>query len=124
MLLGLASASLLLPFSAGAAIRQDGLARTMATGLASEQMENVLKTPYSQIISTWNNVSEAAGTITGPQGNSLSGNMYSKMARRTTCAYVYTSQQSSTLAPCVVNVTVTVSYKGGDMVTLSRLVGE
>ncbi len=124
MLLGIASASLLLPFTAGATIRKDGLSRTMASSLASQQMEKVLGTPFSQMVATWNNTSEAAGTLTDPQGNALSGGMYSQMARSTTCSYVYTSQQSGTLAPCLINITVTVTYRGDTLVSLSRLVAE
>jgi prepilin-type N-terminal cleavage/methylation domain-containing protein len=124
MLLGIASASLLLPFTAGATIRKDGLARTMAASLASQQMEKVLGTPFSQIVSTWNNTTEAAGTLTDAQGNALSGHMYSQMARSITCSPVYASQQSGTLAPCLINVTVTVTYRGAALVSLSRLVAE
>lgn len=124
MLLGIASASILLPFTAGAAIRRDGLARSMAAGLASEQVEKVLQTPYSQLVSTWNGTDEASGTLKDSQGNTLSGQMYSQMARHTSCSYVYASQQSGTLPPCLVNITVTVTYRGETLASLSRLVAE
>jgi type II secretory pathway pseudopilin PulG len=124
MLLGIASASVLLPFTAGEAARRDGLARTMAANLASEQMEKALRTPFSQMVSTWGSVVESEGTLTDPQGNALSGNMYAFFARTTTCTYVYTSQQSGTLAPSLVNLTIAVSYRGAPMISLTRLVAE
>ncbi len=124
VLLGIAASSILLPFTAGAILRKEGAARTLASNLASEQMEKVLRTPAADIIATWNNHTEEAGELTDSAGNTLAGNTYSALARTTTCSYVRVGQQSGLIAPSLIHVTVDVSYRGAILVSLNRLISE
>jgi prepilin-type N-terminal cleavage/methylation domain-containing protein len=46
MVLGIAAASLLLPFIKGAALQSEGINRTLAASLASDLMEQILRLPF------------------------------------------------------------------------------
>jgi len=48
VVLGIAAASLLLPFVSGAAVRAEGINRTLAARLASDLMEEIVNTPFDQ----------------------------------------------------------------------------
>ena len=124
VLLGMAASSILLPFTAGAILRKEGAARTLASNLASEQMERVSRTAFADIVSTWNGHSETAGELTDGQGNILSGSIYSSFTRTTTCSYVRAGQQSGLIPPSLIHVTVEVTYRGAPVVTLDRLISE
>jgi type II secretory pathway pseudopilin PulG len=124
VLLGIAASSILLPFTAGAVLRKEGAARTLASNLASEQMEKVLRTPFADIVLTWNDHTEQAGTLTDSAGNTLAGNTYSPFTRTTTCSYVRTGQQSGLTDASLIHVTVDVTYRGASLVTLNRLISE
>jgi type II secretory pathway pseudopilin PulG len=124
MLLGIAASSVLLPFTAGTVLRKEGSARTLASNLASEQMERILATPFAQVVTTWNNTIEPAGQVKDAQGNTLVGNVYSSLGRTTTCSYIYVSQQSGQNTASLISVRVEVSYRGAPLVTLDRLITE
>jgi|GEM_PF-1044085 len=124
VLLGIAASSVLLPFSAGAIIHKEGTARTLASNLASEQLEKVLQTPFTQVVSKWNNFAEQPCQITDAEGDILTGAAYSAFTRKTTCSYVYVGQQSGSLPPSLISVTVEVSYRGAPLVTVNRLISE
>ncbi|HSV27271.1 MAG TPA: prepilin-type N-terminal cleavage/methylation domain-containing protein [Sedimentisphaerales bacterium] len=124
VLLGMAASSILLPFTAGAILRKEGAARTLASNLASEQMEKISRTPFAEIVSTWNGHSEAGSELTDGQNNLLSGVIYSSFTRTTRCVYVQASQQTGLMQPSLIHVTVEVTYRGAPLVTLNRLLSE
>jgi type II secretory pathway pseudopilin PulG len=124
VLLGMAASSVLLPFTTGTIVRKEGARRTLAANLASEQMEKVIMTPFSQIISTWNNTTENTGQLKDGQGNTLTSSAYDSFSRTTTCKSVLVSQQSGVLGSSLISINVVVLYKGAPLVTLNRLVSE
>jgi type II secretory pathway pseudopilin PulG len=63
VLLGVAAAGVLLPFSRGAAVQAEGLRVVLAARLADDLMERILATPPSQVVSTWNGYTEAQGQV-------------------------------------------------------------
>jgi type II secretory pathway pseudopilin PulG len=124
VLLGIAASSVLLPFTTGTVVRKDGARRSLASNLASEQMEKVIRTSFSQIIPTWNNTIENAGQLKDAQGNTLTGSIYASFSRTTTCKSVLASQQAGVLSSSLISIKVEVLYKGDPLVTLNRLVSE
>jgi type II secretory pathway pseudopilin PulG len=124
VLLGIAASSVLLPFTTGTVVRREGAQRTLAANMAAEQMEKVTRTPFSQIIPTWNNTTEIVGQLKDAQGNTLTGSVYSPFSRTTTCKSVLASQQAGVLSPSLISIKVEVLYKGATLVSLNRLVSE
>ena len=124
VLLGIAASSVLLPFTTGTIVRKEGAQRTLVANLASEQMEKVTMTSFSQIIPTWNNTTESAGELKDGQGNTLTGSVYDSFSRMTTCRSVLASQQAGVLSSSLISIKVEVLYKGATLVSLNRLVSE
>ena len=50
VVLGIAAAGVLLPFTSGATVRAEGMRRTLAAKLASDLMEEIIGTEFDQII--------------------------------------------------------------------------
>ena len=63
VLLGMAAAGVLLPFSDGASVQAEGRRRTLAALLADDLLARIATTPPSQIVATWNGYAEAQGQV-------------------------------------------------------------
>jgi len=126
VLLGVAAAGVLLPFSNGASVQAEGLHMTLATKLADDLLERILATPPGQIVSTWDGYAEAQGRVKDAGGAVFTDAMYANFSRRAVCHdEVYVPQQSGPpLASDFLLVTVQVSYQGREMATLSRLISK
>ncbi|MBN1126220.1 MAG: prepilin-type N-terminal cleavage/methylation domain-containing protein [Sedimentisphaerales bacterium] len=88
-ILAAAAAGILLPFASGAAVQVEGARRTMAAKLASDLLEEIIATEYTQVYSTWNGYSETEGqvkncasTVASPVY--LSGSIYDFFRREVT----------------------------------------
>ncbi|MBN2594252.1 MAG: prepilin-type N-terminal cleavage/methylation domain-containing protein, partial [Sedimentisphaerales bacterium] len=92
VVLGIAAASLLLPFISGAAVRAEGVNRTLAARLASDLMEEVINTPFDQILSSYN-YSEPQGQVKDATGAIFDDSAYANFSRNVTCEYVYVPPQ-------------------------------
>ena len=126
VILGIAAAGVIIPFSSGAAIQADGYNRTLAANLAIDLMERILKNPFEDVVDDFGEYTELQGQIEDDDddGQVLSDPIYSNFSRSATCIYVYVSQQSGSLPPNYILATVTVYYKGNRMAQVERLIAK
>ena len=124
VVLGMAAAGVLLPFSSGAAVQVEGMRRTLGANLASHIIEKIINTPFEDIINDYDGYSETHGQIKDAGGEIFSDSYYANFSRNVTCKYVYVPQESGTLTPKFILVTVQVNYSGKPIAAISRLVSE
>lgn len=117
VILAIAAAGVLLPFANAASVQIEGARQTMAASLASEMMETVLATDYSNVISTCNGYEEADGSLLDAAGQVHSGSIYNGFSRSVTC------QTASVGSVNLIAVSVTVSCDGAEMTKLTTLLG-
>lgn len=124
VLLGLAAAGVLLPFSTGASAQAQGLRLTLAAKLANDLMERIIATPPGQIMATWDAYAEAEGQVKDAGGAVFTDPIYANFSRRVTCHEdVYVPQQNGPpRPPDYVLVSVQTSYRGGELASISRLI--
>jgi prepilin-type N-terminal cleavage/methylation domain-containing protein len=124
VVLGIAAAGLLVPFSSGARVRAEGMRRTLGAKLASHLMERIVHTPFEQIMDDYNGYAEPEGQVKNAAGGTFADLNYAKFSRNVSCDYVYVAQESGTTKPIFIRVTVRVSWDGVNIVTVHRLVSE
>lgn len=122
VVLVIATASIITPFSSGAAVQAEGNHRTLAAKLACDLVEQIMKTSFDQIVGTHNGHNETKGDVENAAGVVFTDPIYSNYSRSATCEYVYTPQQSGIAGTEFIRITVTVSYNGAEMATVTRLV--
>jgi Tfp pilus assembly protein PilV len=123
VVLGIAAAGLLLPFSIGSQLRCEGVHRTLGARLASHLMEQIVLTPFDQIIN-YDGYTEAEGQVKDAAGVSLPDLNYARFSREVSCSYVYVPQENGTTQPVFIRVTVSVNWAGKNVATINRLVSE
>jgi type II secretory pathway pseudopilin PulG len=124
VVLGIAAAGILLPFSSGATIQAEGMRRTLGVKLASDLMQEIVNTPYSQIITNYGSYSEAEGQVKDASGVVFTDKNYARFSRNSVCSYVYVPQESGTTASKYILVTVRVYYAGDEIAVINRLISE
>lgn len=128
VILGIAAAGVLLPFSGGAAVQAEGVRRTLAGKLAHDLLEEIINTPFDEIVAGYDGYAEAEGQVKQVPvkdggGTVFSSPVYSHFSRNASCQYVYVPQQAGTGQPVFIRATVRVYYRGREIATLNRLVG-
>ncbi len=68
VVLGIAAAGVLLPFTSGAAVRAEGTRMTLAAKLAGDLMEEIVNTPFVQIITGYDGYTEPQGQVKDASG--------------------------------------------------------
>lgn len=149
VVLGIAAASVLLPFMSGAAVRAEGINRTLAARLASDLMEQILRLPFHDPndetsyslgpesgdfdnIDDYHGYTEPQGQVKDADGKLFSDfpdndSRYDNFSRNVTCEYHAMSPQpvpGSNEECNFISVTVYVNYCGKQMATIVRLVSE
>jgi len=126
VVLGIAAAGALLPFVSGAAVQAEGAHRTLAAKLASDLMEEIIRTEFDQIIGKYGTHTESQGHIIKDFDTvaEFTDPMYANFSRDVSCEYVLVPQESETGEPKFIRATVRVRYKGNEVVSLSRLISE
>jgi prepilin-type N-terminal cleavage/methylation domain-containing protein len=124
VVLGIAAAGVLLPFTSGAAVRAEGTHRTLAAKLADDLMEEIVQTPFEQIITGYDGYTEPQGQVKDASGIVFTDLNYAGFSRDVVCEYVYMPQESGNTGPKFVRVVVRVYYRGGEIATISRLVSD
>lgn len=122
--LGIAVAGVLLPFSGGARVRAEGNRRTLGVKLAADLMEEVVNTPFDQIVAIYDGYSEAQGQVKDADGNVFVDPKYTNFSREAICVYVYVPQENGAGVPGFIRATVQVSYNGALTATVNRLVSK
>jgi hypothetical protein len=120
VVLSIAAAGVLLPFTSGAQLRAEGMRRTLGVKLAGDLMEWFINTPFDDI------VADGGGYVDEPQGQirNVSGVLfsdsdpaYANFSRGAN--YAYDASQ-----PFFIIVTVWVKYNGNEIASLSRLISD
>jgi Tfp pilus assembly protein PilV len=124
VVLAIAAAGVIVPFSSGAAVRAEGVRRTVAAELASDLIEKIVATPFDDIVSTYDGYSEPEGQVKDATGTVFTDPKYARFSRSANCTHVYVSQESGLVDPEFVMATVQVDYGGRQLATISRLIGK
>ena len=124
VVLGIAAAGVLLPFTSGAAVRAEGMRRTLGAKLASDLMQEIVNTQFNQIVAAYGAFSEAQGQVKDAGGVVFTDSNYAMFSRDSTCDYVYVPQESGTGVTKFILITVRVYYSGKEIAIINRLVNE
>jgi len=124
VLLGVAAAGVLLPFSNGAAAQAEGERMTLAAKLADDLLERIIATPTSEIVARWGGYTEAQGQVKDAGDVVFTDPMYAKFSRSATCHEATVVQQTAMLDVSFIFVSVQVRYAGREVATLYRLISK
>jgi prepilin-type N-terminal cleavage/methylation domain-containing protein len=124
VILGMAAAGVLLPFSAGASVRAEGVHRTTGALLASDLMEKIVKTSFNDIVTNFGSYSEAQGQVKDANWQVFTDPSYAKFSRSATCVYVYVPQETTSDSPKFILATVEVSYGDKTVAVINRLISK
>ncbi|MBN2457037.1 MAG: hypothetical protein JXB29_10980 [Sedimentisphaerales bacterium] len=122
VVLSMAAAGVLLPFASGASVRAEGVRRTLSARLASDLIEEIITTPFDNIVSTYDGYTEAKGQVKDLQGIVFSDSSYANFSRDAACTYVYVPQETGDMPAEYITVTVHVYYNGQELAQITRLV--
>jgi len=123
VVLGIASAGVLLPFTAGAAARAEGGRRMLASTLGADLVEQIIRTDFDQMITDYDGYVESQGEVKDAGGVEFTDSRYANFSRTASCEYVYMPEESGAASARFILVTVSVYYSGKEMVRAKRLVG-
>ena len=118
VILGIAAAGVLMPFTSGLQVRAEGRRRTLAAKLAADLMEKIINIPSGQIVDGYERV-ELQGQVEDATGAVFTDSNYANFSRDVSCEYFYFPQYSGTE---FILVTVKVYYSGREIVSLRRLI--
>jgi len=124
VVLGIAAAGVLLPFTSGAAVQAEGTHRTLGANLASDLIERVVNTPFAQIVANYNGYTEPQVQVRDASGALFTDPKYARFSRSVSCEYVYMPQQSVAAEQIFIRVTVRVYYSGKQVAAINRLVSK
>lgn len=124
VVLGIAAAGVLLPFADGAKIRAEGTRRTLGAKLAGDLIEQIVNTPFEQIVANYNGYSEPQGQLKDSAGTIFTDPAYANFSRNATCESVYVPQQSGAGQANFIRVTVRVHYSGRPIAIINRLISK
>jgi type II secretory pathway pseudopilin PulG len=124
VVLGIAAAGVLLPFTSGAAVQAEGMRRSLSAKLASDLMQEIVNKPFNQIVAVYGAFSEAQGQVKDAGGVVFTDSNYAMFSRDSTCDYVYVPQESGTGVTKFILITVRVHYSGKEIAIINRLVNE
>jgi len=122
VLLGLAAAGLLMPFTSGMRVRNEGIRMTIAARLGADLTERIVATAFDEVIAQWDGYSEGQGQVKDSRGVVYSGAEYAKYSRQVSCEDVYVAQESGSFDPEFILVRVFVYYDSREMAVIDRLV--
>jgi Tfp pilus assembly protein PilV len=152
VVLGIAAAGVLLPFTSGAAVRAEGMRRTLGAKLASDLMERIITRPFHDPdgnaydynlgadagettfedfdnLDDFHDYSELQGQVKDAAGTVFTDLNYARLSRDSKCDYVYVPQVfvpqgSGAGVSKYIRITVRVYYSGKEIAAIHRLVSE
>lgn len=124
VVLGIAAVGVLLPFTTGAAVRADGMRRTLSAKLASDLVEEIISKPFEEIVPSYDGYAEPRGQVKDASGEVFTDSNYANFSRDVSCKYVYVLQESGAGEPKFILATVRVYYSDKQIAIINRLVGE
>ncbi len=149
VILAIAVAAALMPFTCGARSQDVESRQTLAVSLAQDLMEEILLKPFEEpgdgdqlpepesrfgpdagealrssysAIDDYHGYTELSGQIIDPAGQVITDAAATGLSRHVTVSYVYVTGQDVTDSPSFMRVVVEIRYNGEPMVTLTRLV--
>lgn len=118
VVLGIAAAGVLLPFTSGGLVRSAGARRTLGAKLAGDLVEEFVNTSFEGLVTDGGGyVDEPQGQIKDVNGVVFSDPAYANFSRG--ASYEYDAGQ-----PYFIIVTVWVKYNGEEIVSLKRLISK
>lgn len=125
VILGMAAAGVLLPFSSGASVQAEGMRSTLAAKLASDLMEQVINSKFSDIITNYN-YTESKGQVEDAEGDVFTDSVYQNFSRTVSCEYVDVPISPGVRSSDIkyILVTVQVNYSDKPMAVMNRLISE
>ena len=125
VVLGVAAAGVLLPFTTGARVQVEGTRRTLAAKLAGDLMEEVVATPFDEIIANYN-YSETQGQIKDAAGAVFGDSSYARFSRDVSSVNVDVPVSPTGFSKDVgfIRATVQVYYSGKQIAIINRLISE
>ncbi len=124
VVLGIAATGILLPFTSGMSVRAEGMRRTLAAKLAGDLMEEIIKTPFDEIISSYDGYAEPQGQVKDAADVVFTDSNYANFSRDSSCAYFYVLQESETTESIFIRATVRVYYSGREIAIIDRLIAK
>ena len=123
VILAIAAAGLLLPFTSGAAMQAEGSRLTLAAKLASDLMEKIINTPFEDIVSIYGAYSESQGQVKDSGDSVFTDSLYSNFSRNSSCSYLQFPDFEDARVPSkFILVTVRVYYNSDEIVKINRLI--
>lgn len=125
VVLGIAAAGVLLPFTSGLATRTEGERRTLAAELAGDLIEKIISDHSKGIdITAKYNYTEPEGQVKDASGTVFTDLNYAGFSREVSCANAYVPQESGTGKAKFICATVRVYYKGRETANIERLISK
>jgi len=122
VVLGIAAAGVLLPFTSGAAAQAEGMRRTLGAKLAGDLMEEIVNTPFEQIVDSY----EPQGQVKDAGGIVFTDPMYANFSREVSCVNVNVPVSPGEFSKDVgfIHATVWIYYSGKEIAVIERLISE
>jgi len=147
VILAIAVAAAIMPFTCGARSQDVESRQTLAVSLAQDLMEEILLKPFVEpgdtapepvsrfgpdagetlrssysAIDDYHGYTETAGQVLDPAGQVITDAVAAGLSRRVTVSYVYVTGQVVTEQPSFMRVVVEIRYNGQPIVKMTRLV--
>jgi prepilin-type N-terminal cleavage/methylation domain-containing protein len=122
VVLAVAAGGVLLPFTVGMSVRTEGIHRTLAAKLAADLTEQIVNTPFDQIITSFDGYTELEGQVKDAAGTVFTDDIYSLFSRDASCTYVPVPQESGSGESKYILTTVRVYYNGAELAVIKRLI--
>jgi hypothetical protein len=123
VVLSIAAAGVMVPFTTGAAVRIEGMRGTLSARLASDLMEKAVNTDFDKIVSQYN-YTESQGQVKDVDGVVFTDRAYSKFSRKIVSSYVRMPQEGVGASSKYILVTVGVYYDGKTKAIINRLISK
>ena len=123
VVLSIAAVALISAFTSGTAVYAEGQHQTLAAKLASDLMEEIVNTPFDEIVDVYHNQAEPKGQVKDARGAVFTDSNYSNFSRNARCQYVYVGQQAGEKT-LFIRATVTVDYGKIEIANITMLIGE
>ncbi len=97
--------------------------RTLGAKLAGDLLEEIISTPFDQILTGYDGYAETQGQVKDANGIAFTDSNYDNFSRDVSCEYVRVPQESETGESKFIRVTVRVYYSDKQIALINRLIG-
>jgi type II secretory pathway pseudopilin PulG len=118
VILGFACSAVVLPFVSGASVRAEGARKTLSANLAADLTEQIVNTPFDQILDTFQDYQEEQGKMKMADGTFFTDPIYNNFSRKVTC----TGWPQDYPDDRFILVNVRTFYNGNQIASVKRLI--